>query len=403
MSGRTDDDAAGTLYLVATPIGNLEDITHRALRVLGEVDIVACEDTRHTRTLLNHFRINAKTVSYHEHNEHERAVELTARLSEGASVALVSDAGTPAINDPGFRLVRSCVERGIRVVPVPGATAFVAAHVAGLLPIAIVAALAGFGALAIVAAAFAPITIVAAVAGFDTFAVVAPLAAIGTLAIVVAVGALAILAAGALDTLLFLGRVFAVGDHVLVALILVAIFVVAVTGTLLLEPRAVLVEHAEIMFGELEVGFALDAVAAELRVAGQLLVLFKQLRRIPTLAIVLAIAARSAAGNAAPAAAAATAAPATALPIVDQMEIPINSLGQKMLFSASHTPGSAQPRSLQDPRGSIAPAGPWPPPTEAARASQAPCGEAIGVGDGRLRDVERAISSGLKSPVPAPI
>ncbi|HLL73537.1 MAG TPA: 16S rRNA (cytidine(1402)-2'-O)-methyltransferase [Pyrinomonadaceae bacterium] len=126
--------AAGTLYLVATPIGNLEDITHRALRVLGEVDIVACEDTRHTRTLLNHFRIAAKTVSYHEHNEHERAVELTARLSEGASVALVSDAGTPAINDPGFRLVRACVERGIRVVPVPGATAFVAALIASGLP-----------------------------------------------------------------------------------------------------------------------------------------------------------------------------------------------------------------------------------------------------------------------------
>jgi 16S rRNA (cytidine1402-2'-O)-methyltransferase len=136
MSERTDDApaAVGTLYLVATPIGNLEDITQRALRVLREVDIVACEDTRHTRTLLNHFGINAKTVSYHEHNERERAVELTARLAEGASIALVSDAGTPAINDPGFRLVRACVERGIRVVPVPGATAFVAALVASGLP-----------------------------------------------------------------------------------------------------------------------------------------------------------------------------------------------------------------------------------------------------------------------------
>ncbi|HYP01099.1 MAG TPA: 16S rRNA (cytidine(1402)-2'-O)-methyltransferase [Pyrinomonadaceae bacterium] len=135
MSERIADAAdAGTLYLVATPIGNLEDITHRALRVLGEVDIIACEDTRHTRTLLNHFGIAAKTVSYHEHNERERSVELTARLAEGASIALVSDAGTPAVNDPGYRLVRACAEQGIRVVPVPGATAFVAALVASGLP-----------------------------------------------------------------------------------------------------------------------------------------------------------------------------------------------------------------------------------------------------------------------------
>ncbi|HJR09768.1 MAG TPA: 16S rRNA (cytidine(1402)-2'-O)-methyltransferase [Pyrinomonadaceae bacterium] len=135
MSGRpADSAAAGTLYLVATPIGNLEDITHRALRILREVDLVACEDTRHTRTLLNHFNIDAKTVSYHEHNEHVRTLELTARLAEGAKIALVSDAGTPAINDPGFRLVRACIERGIPVVPVPGATAFVAALVASGLP-----------------------------------------------------------------------------------------------------------------------------------------------------------------------------------------------------------------------------------------------------------------------------
>ncbi|MCA1556435.1 MAG: 16S rRNA (cytidine(1402)-2'-O)-methyltransferase, partial [Acidobacteria bacterium] len=113
MSART---AAGTLYLVATPIGNLEDITRRALRVLAEVDTIACEDTRHTRTLLNHFGITTKTVSYHEHNEHERALELAARLADGANVALVSDAGTPGINDPGFRLVRACVEGGINVV-----------------------------------------------------------------------------------------------------------------------------------------------------------------------------------------------------------------------------------------------------------------------------------------------
>jgi 16S rRNA (cytidine1402-2'-O)-methyltransferase len=128
------EERAGTLYLVATPIGNLEDITHRALRVLREVELIACEDTRHTRTLLNHFGIEAKTLSYHEHNEHERAAELAARLAAGASVALVSDAGTPGINDPGFRLVRACIERDIRVVPIPGATAFVSALVASGLP-----------------------------------------------------------------------------------------------------------------------------------------------------------------------------------------------------------------------------------------------------------------------------
>jgi 16S rRNA (cytidine1402-2'-O)-methyltransferase len=144
MSGHNADDsvaaavaadaAAGTLYIVATPIGNLEDITRRALRVLSEVEIIACEDTRHTRTLLNHFQIKTKTISYHEHNEHARAYELVARLTEGASVALVSDAGTPAINDPGFRLVRAAIERGVNVVSVPGATAFVTALVASGLP-----------------------------------------------------------------------------------------------------------------------------------------------------------------------------------------------------------------------------------------------------------------------------
>ncbi len=126
--------AAGTLYLVATPIGNLEDITRRALRVLAEVDIIACEDTRHTRTLLNHFGVTTKTISYHEHNEHERAIELATRLADGANVALVSDAGTPGINDPGFRLVRACITGGINVVPIPGATAFVSALVASGLP-----------------------------------------------------------------------------------------------------------------------------------------------------------------------------------------------------------------------------------------------------------------------------
>lgn len=125
---------AGTLYLVATPIGNLEDITYRAVRVLAEVDIIACEDTRRTRVLLDHYGIKAKTISYHEHNEQERAAELALRIEEGASVAVVSDAGTPGINDPGFRLVRECAARGVTVVPVPGATAFVAALIASGLP-----------------------------------------------------------------------------------------------------------------------------------------------------------------------------------------------------------------------------------------------------------------------------
>lgn len=126
--------AAGTLYLVATPIGNLEDITYRAVRVLAEVDVIACEDTRRTRVLLDHYNIKAKTISYHEHNEHARAAELALRIGEGANVAIVSDAGTPGINDPGFRLVRECAVRGVTVVPVPGATALVSALVASGLP-----------------------------------------------------------------------------------------------------------------------------------------------------------------------------------------------------------------------------------------------------------------------------
>ena len=125
---------AGTLYLVATPIGNLEDITLRALRVLREVDLIACEDTRHTRTLLNHYGIKTKMLSYHEHNERERAEELGAMLQTGASIALVSDAGTPGISDPGFRLVNDATARGLRVVPVPGPTAFVSALIASGLP-----------------------------------------------------------------------------------------------------------------------------------------------------------------------------------------------------------------------------------------------------------------------------
>jgi len=122
------------LYLVATPIGNLEDITHRALRVLSEVDVIACEDTRHTRTLLNHYGIRTKTISYHEHNERERAEELAAMLQAGASIAVVSDAGTPGISDPGYRLISDALKCGAPVVPVPGASALVAALVASGLP-----------------------------------------------------------------------------------------------------------------------------------------------------------------------------------------------------------------------------------------------------------------------------
>jgi len=117
----------GTLYIVATPIGNLEDITPRALRILRAVDVIACEDTRHTRKLLNHFGIDAKTISYHEHNETERAAELCETLSAGKDVALVSDAGTPLVSDPGFRIVNAAIEKGIAVVPIPGAAAFVTA------------------------------------------------------------------------------------------------------------------------------------------------------------------------------------------------------------------------------------------------------------------------------------
>jgi 16S rRNA (cytidine1402-2'-O)-methyltransferase len=124
----------GTLFIVATPIGNLEDLTPRARRVLGEVDLIACEDTRHTRGLLNRFGIKAKTISYHEHNERERAEELGRLLEAGSNIAIVSDAGTPLISDPGYRIVRAAIERRIPVVPIPGATAFVAALVASGLP-----------------------------------------------------------------------------------------------------------------------------------------------------------------------------------------------------------------------------------------------------------------------------
>src|ERR1041384_2770221 len=116
---------SGTLYLVATPIGNLADITHRALQILKDVDLIACEDTRHTRKLLQHYGITTKTVSYHEHNEQQRALELVQKLREGNDVAIVSDAGTPSISDPGFRLVRAAIENEVAVVPVPGPSALI--------------------------------------------------------------------------------------------------------------------------------------------------------------------------------------------------------------------------------------------------------------------------------------
>ena len=120
----------GTLYLVATPIGNLQDISLRSLDVLRAVDLIACEDTRHTRNLLNYFRISNRTISYHEHNEQERAEELADRLVAGESIAIVSDAGTPGICDPGFRIIKRAVEICAQVVAVPGPVAFVVAAVA---------------------------------------------------------------------------------------------------------------------------------------------------------------------------------------------------------------------------------------------------------------------------------
>jgi 16S rRNA (cytidine1402-2'-O)-methyltransferase len=122
------------LYIVATPIGNLEDITLRALRILREADLIACEDTRHTQKLLNHFEIKTPTQSYHEHNEAARAQELVERIGKGERIALVCDAGTPGISDPGERLIRAAVERGVNVVSIPGPSAMISALVASGLP-----------------------------------------------------------------------------------------------------------------------------------------------------------------------------------------------------------------------------------------------------------------------------
>jgi 16S rRNA (cytidine1402-2'-O)-methyltransferase len=126
--------AGPALYLVATPIGNLEDITLRALRVLKEVDMIACEDTRQTQKLLNHYAIATRTTSYHEHNEMTKSAELVKEMQEGASVALVTDAGMPGISDPGYRLITLAIRHRVPVVPIPGASAFLAALVASGLP-----------------------------------------------------------------------------------------------------------------------------------------------------------------------------------------------------------------------------------------------------------------------------
>jgi len=124
----------GCLYLVATPIGNLEDITLRALRILKESDQIACEDTRHTQKLLNHYHIQKSLVSYHEHNEMTRAPELVVAMEGGARIALVSDAGMPLVSDPGYRLVTLCLRHRLPVVPIPGPSALLAALSASGLP-----------------------------------------------------------------------------------------------------------------------------------------------------------------------------------------------------------------------------------------------------------------------------
>src|ERR1700687_1824308 len=124
----------GTLYIVATPIGNLEDITFRAVRVLKEVDLIAAEDTRHSRKLLSHFGISRPLTSYFDHNKEFKGNYLLEKLADGLSVALISDAGTPCISDPGYQLVRDAAAAGVRVVPIPGPSAAIGALAASGLP-----------------------------------------------------------------------------------------------------------------------------------------------------------------------------------------------------------------------------------------------------------------------------
>jgi 16S rRNA (cytidine1402-2'-O)-methyltransferase len=124
----------GILYLVATPVGNLEDITLRALRILKEVDLIACEDTRHTAKLLTHYGINTPRQSYHQFNEESRAPQFIQKLRDGKNIALVSDSGTPLVSDPGYEIVAACRREGIQVVPIPGPSAAIAALIGSGLP-----------------------------------------------------------------------------------------------------------------------------------------------------------------------------------------------------------------------------------------------------------------------------
>src|SRR5579863_8543566 len=124
----------GRLYVVSTPIGNLEDITYRAVRILKEADWIACEDTRTTKRLLDHYGVPTRTISYHEHNEADRTQDLVVRLKQGETGALVSDAGTPLLSDPGYRVVRAAVQAGIRIEALPGPSALLAGLVVSGLP-----------------------------------------------------------------------------------------------------------------------------------------------------------------------------------------------------------------------------------------------------------------------------
>jgi len=118
---------SGILYVVSVPIGNLEDITLRALRILGEADLIAAEDTRHTRKLLSHYDIHTPLISYFEHNEIQRSEQLLRKLKAGSKIALVPDSGTPAISDPGYSIINLCIEAGIKIIPIPGPSALLAA------------------------------------------------------------------------------------------------------------------------------------------------------------------------------------------------------------------------------------------------------------------------------------
>ncbi len=126
---------SGILYIVSVPIGNLEDITLRALRILKEVDLIAAEDTRHTKKLLNHYGIHKPMVSYHEHNETQMDKLLITKLSEGANIAIVSDSGTPVISDPGYTIVNACIKEGIKIVPIPGPSSLLASVVVSGFPL----------------------------------------------------------------------------------------------------------------------------------------------------------------------------------------------------------------------------------------------------------------------------